>query len=503
MTKGLPDGWIQIELGKVCKIASGGTPKTDIERYWGNEIPWITPADMAKDRSQTLFDGRRGLSREGYESCSAQLLPKGSVIFSSRAPIGYVAIAGNDLATNQGCKSAFPSSAVDAKYLYWYLVFATPEIEERASGTTFKEISGKKFAETKLVLPPLAEQRRIVVALEDHLSRLDAATNYFEAGVRKTKTLSQSVANRAVSGKLVDFPSPGTEKDLHLEALAHRALVAPKRRLRPAVMAAQFPTTVPTHWNVVALDELATLIEYGTSTKTRAQEKSDDVPVLRMGNIQDGGLDLSSLKYLPADHMDVTKLALTDGDLLFNRTNSAELVGKTAIYRAKLGPMTFASYLIRCQFAPGVIPEWVSMVINSTYGRQYIAAVSSQQVGQANVSGSKLAAMPIPLPSTEEQEYILAASDDFKSKASHFASILAMSRSKSTTMRRSLLIAAFSGKLVPQNPEDEPASVLLERIKAEQLAAKKQPKVRRAPGTRFALKQTNHVPSGPQEELPL
>jgi type I restriction enzyme S subunit len=215
-----------------------------------------------------------------------------------------------------------------------------------------------------------------------------------------------------------------------------------------------------------------------------------------MGNIQDGGLDFSSLKYLPASHKDVDKLTLADGDLLFNRTNSAELVGKTAVYRAKLGPMTFASYLIRCQFAPGVIPEWVSLVINSAYGRQYISAVSSQQVGQANVNGSKLAAMPIPLPSTEEQESILAAAGEYKSKASHFSSILAMSRSKSMTMRRSLLTAAFSGKLVPQDPEDEPASVLLERIDAEQLVAKKQRKVRRAPNTRFTPKQSNNAPSG-------
>src|SRR3954453_5230480 len=103
-----PSGWQEAALGDVCKIVAGATPKTGVPDYWGGDIRWITPNDLSKDRSQTLAGGERNLSLAGYESCSARLFPQGSVIVSSRAPIGYVAIAAAEMCTNQGCKTAVP-----------------------------------------------------------------------------------------------------------------------------------------------------------------------------------------------------------------------------------------------------------------------------------------------------------------------------------------------------------------------------------------------------------
>ena len=202
---------------------------------------------------------------------------------------------------------------------------------------------------------------------------------------------------------------------------------------------------------------------YGTSTK--ANGDASGVPVLRMGNIQHGRLDFSDLKYLPAEHPDVAKLVLEPGDLLFNRTNSAELVGKSAVFTGG-ERMTFASYLIRVRLNERCDPHWAALVINGPPGRNYIASVRTQQVGQANVNGSKLAAMPIPLPPLEEQRRIVAEIEERLGAIDALRAAIERAQRRSAALRRAVLERAFRGELVPQDPSDEPASILLERIAA-------------------------------------
>lgn len=171
----IPEKWRWVRLRDIGAILSGATPKTNVAEYWSPAIvPWVTPADLGKNKKKTISCGERSISKKGYLSCSAVLLPKGSVIYSSRAPIGHIAITENELATNQGCKSIAPNfQLVLSEYAYYSLIALTPDIQSRASGTTFLEISSKKFGETVLPLPPLAEQRRIVAKLNKLLSSLD------------------------------------------------------------------------------------------------------------------------------------------------------------------------------------------------------------------------------------------------------------------------------------------------------------------------------------------
>ena len=168
----IPEKWKWVTLRDVGRIVSGGTPKTSIAEYWqGGKIPWITPADLGKNRgNQFISHGEKYITQKGLDNSSAQKMPRGSVIFSSRAPIGYVAIAENALCTNQGCKSVVNSDKYAiSEWIYYSLICRTPDIQSRASGTTFREISGGKFGETWIPLPPLAEQRRIVARLEELL----------------------------------------------------------------------------------------------------------------------------------------------------------------------------------------------------------------------------------------------------------------------------------------------------------------------------------------------
>lgn len=172
----LPDGWLWTRLGNLGEIVGGGTPRTNIAEYWADTgIPWLTPADLYGLTEKLIGKGRRFITRAGLENSSARLLPVGSVLFSSRAPIGYVAIAENELATNQGFKSCVPYIMGMNHYLYYFLKSEGKRIDEGASGTTFKEVSGKEVMRIPIPLPPLAEQHRIVARVDELFALADAA----------------------------------------------------------------------------------------------------------------------------------------------------------------------------------------------------------------------------------------------------------------------------------------------------------------------------------------
>lgn len=165
--------------------------------------------------------------------------------------------------------------------------------------------------------------------------------------------------------------------------------------------------SLPTGWKFVTLEEVATEFRYGTSAKTSVENQG--VPVLRMGNLTSlGEIKLDSLKYLPEGHPDLAETGLREGDLLFNRTNSFELVGKSAVYSGSPMPCSFASYLIRVRLGPRCFPKFLAFALNSHIGRSWIKEVVSQQVGQANVNGTKLRSFRFPLPPIDEQHHIVA-----------------------------------------------------------------------------------------------
>ena len=153
--------WKKYKLSEIGTVVGGATPSTTVERFYGGDIPWLTPKDLSNFQDRYIEGGERNITREGLDSCSAQLLPANSVLFSSRAPIGYVAIAKNPIATNQGFKSIIPNEKVDSLFLYYILRYNKEKIEAMGSGTTFKEVSGVVMKNIEVALPSLEEQRRI------------------------------------------------------------------------------------------------------------------------------------------------------------------------------------------------------------------------------------------------------------------------------------------------------------------------------------------------------
>jgi type I restriction enzyme, S subunit len=198
---------------------------------------------------------------------------------------------------------------------------------------------------------------------------------------------------------------------------------------------------LPDGWTSATIEQVAWSVEYGSSAKT--SETEGGVPVLRMGNIVEGEIDYSELKYLPTDYEEFPRLLLEPGDLLFNRTNSPELVGKTAVFRGDR-QCSFASYLIRVKTVSGCVPEFVAAYINSAYGRAWVKSVVTQQGGQANVNGTKLQALAIPLPPLAVQRRIVAEVDRRLSIVREVEAEVDANLTRAQALREAVLRRAFA-----------------------------------------------------------
>ncbi|MEI3218861.1 MAG: restriction endonuclease subunit S [Lachnoclostridium sp.] len=234
----------------------------------------------------------------------------------------------------------------------------------------------------------------------------------------------------------------------------------------------EIPFELPEGWAWARIFSITEDLPYGTAKKSM---QTGLVAVLRMGNIQSGEIDYSDLVY-SSDIDDIAKYTLTKNDLLFNRTNSAEWVGKTAIYRGNI-PAMYAGYLIRMRAF--IDSEYLNVVMNSGYAKAYCNSVKTDGVNQSNINAQKLGNFLVPIPSPAEQKRISTNIVDLIPRISmiqrekeHIAELILQTKAK-------ILDLAIHGKLVPQNPDDEPASVLLERIRAEKETLIKQGKIKR------------------------
>jgi type I restriction enzyme S subunit len=166
----MSDGWSQTTIGEIARVVGGGTPRTNVPEYWGGDIPWITPTEVVANPGRAIVKTERTITDEGLAHSGAQMLPEGTVLLTSRATIGAVALAGRPLATNQGFASLVPESSVLARFLMYWCEAHKDEFVARAGGNTFLEVSKGNVASVPILLPPLDDQRRIV----DLVSTLDA-----------------------------------------------------------------------------------------------------------------------------------------------------------------------------------------------------------------------------------------------------------------------------------------------------------------------------------------
>ncbi|MFA7055852.1 MAG: restriction endonuclease subunit S, partial [Acholeplasmataceae bacterium] len=195
--------WIKCKISDLGDVVSGGTPSTKIVDNWDGEISWITPKDLSGFNNRFISTGERKISDKGLANSSAKLMPKGSVLFSSRAPIGYVAIASKELSTNQGFKSIVPNGNNYNIFIYYLLKYITEDIKSIAGGSTFSEISGTAFKNIEIKIPKLNEQK----AIANILSSLDDKIELNNKINRNLEELAQTLYKHW----FVDFEFPNEE----------------------------------------------------------------------------------------------------------------------------------------------------------------------------------------------------------------------------------------------------------------------------------------------------
>lgn len=466
----LPVGWVSAPLKDLGVWVGGGTPSKANPAFWVNgSIPWVSPKDM---KVNVLNDAEDHITDDALRASAANLIARGSVLVVTRSGILRhslpIAVTRTPVSVNQDLKALTPHSGLSAHFIAWALRWQAGTILRDCSkgGTTVQSVETSRLLRFEIPVAPSSEQDRIVAAIEEQFSRLDVGVAALATVRQNLKRMRAAVVEAAVAGRLVPQVEDATVSTALVEQLRREAEEAGGRKGKP--VETDQTVSCPASWRLVSLRDLAESITYGTSAKTR--EDVHGVPVLRMVNLGWGTISYETLKYLPSDQLD-TRLTLTPGDLLFNRTNSAELVGKTAVFKGYSEEVAFASYLIRVRPLPSANLEWAALVMNSSIGRRYVASVRTQQVGQANVNGTKLAAAPIPLPSAEEQDRILKESARLFSQIDALDRALERIAARGIHLRASILARAFSGKLVGHDPADEPARVLLERIAAERASS--------------------------------
>jgi type I restriction enzyme S subunit len=185
--------WKIKRLGDVCDVVGGGTPKTGVPAFWGGDIVWVTPKDLGRLNSFEIFESEKMISDQGLKKSSAKILPRGSVVLSSRAPIGHLAITGVPLATNQGCRSfVCKEDEVYNKFLYYFLLGSKEYLNSLGEGSTFKEVSGSKLKEIEISLPSLHEQKRVVKVLDEVFEGIGKAKEIAEKNLRNSRELFDS-----------------------------------------------------------------------------------------------------------------------------------------------------------------------------------------------------------------------------------------------------------------------------------------------------------------------
>lgn len=473
----LPSTWIDVAIGEIAEVISGGTPKAnDTENFTapGDGISWLTPADLSGYKAKEIAHGARDLTVLGYQSCSAKLMPKGSLLFSSRAPIGYVAIAANEISTNQGFKSFVFTDEIDPNYAFYYLKSIRQLADSLGTGTTFKELSGAAAKTLPFRLAPTTEQTRIAAKLDELLTQVDALKARIDGIPALLKRFRQSVLSAAVSGRLTE--EWREQKDFcNAPVLNSKAKSLGIDELASAEELLGEP--LPCFWSKYALDQLVDAergIPYGIVQTGSAVENG--IPTVRCGDVKKLYIDTSNLKPVSSEiERDYKRTRLKGGEVLLAIRGS---VGNAGVTPKALHGCNISREVAMIPTLPSVLPFYLACLLQSPFGQRLLVG-KVRGVAQKGINLADVRRLPVALPPYEEQTEIVRRVEQLFAFADQLEARVKASQARIDRLTQSILAKAFRGELVPQDPNDEPASVLLERIKAQRAAA---PKAKRGRG---------------------
>lgn len=441
---GLPEGWTTVSIGDLGYWRGGGTPSKSRPEYWTDgTVPWVSAKDMKRDNIAEVEDY---ITENAINESSTQLIDAQSVLVVTRSGILRhslpVAVNVVPVAINQDLKALTPFAGFEPDFILRQLQADAQIIlaDCMKTGTTVESIHFERFKARDFRIAPLLEQRRIVAKADGLTARTSRASEELNRIPTLIARYKQRLLTLAFSGEL----TANWRKERNLNAAT-----------------------------IKKIDDLAESLRYGTSQKCYSEPQG--VAVLRIPNVSLGKVKLDDLKYAELPSKELEKLLLRVGDLLIVRSNgSADLVGRPAIVDEQAEGMAYAGYLIRIRpRVDVVVPKFLALMLEAPMTRGIFQASARSTNGIHNVNAKELAALPIPVFELEEQTEIVDRIESAFGWLDRMAADHAAAARLLPKLDTAILTKAFRGQLVPQDPDDEPATALIKRIRSAQAETQK------------------------------
>ncbi|MGW0956055.1 restriction endonuclease subunit S [Streptomyces sp. NPDC002545] len=478
VSEGLPAGWARATLGELGEWLGGGTPSKKRPEFWTDgTIPWLSPKDMGPD---VLVATQDLIHESALDESPVKLVPAGSValvvrsgILERKVPVTYVPF---DVTLNQDMKAVVPHHGIDGRWLAWAIRDREQYILEdcRKRGTTVASLEVPWLMNTEILVPPHEEQLRIVAEVEQQIARIEVGEAASSAALLKAAALAEQVTALGSRGCLEEvelFPVPLPKADIDDGSIPD----------------------LPTGWKWSRLGEIASVVGGITKdSKRQSDPEYVEVPYLRVANVQRGQLVLDKVTTIRVPPEKAETLRLERGDVLLNEGGDRDKLGRGWVWYGQIENCIHQNHVFRARvMGEEIHPKLLAWHANG-FGKAWCDRNGTQSVNLASISLRKIKLLPVPIPPREIQEELVKTIELHLENVAVARTMAESALAHAQDLRASLLRAAFTGALVPQDPADEPASALLDRIRAEQRI--KVPRQR-------AARKPRPAPPG-QEELP-
>jgi type I restriction enzyme, S subunit len=456
------DSWERVELGKVCKILNGFPFKSALFNS-SEGFPVIRIRDIARSSTETFYNG---------DFPPEYVVTKGDLLIGMDGNFRCCEWLGRDAGLNQRvCKIIPDEKILHRQFLFYGLNGYLKAIEDVTSSVTVGHLSSRDVQRIPFPLPPLAEQQRIVEKLEAMLGKLDASQQRLVKMPTLLKRFRQSVLAAACSGRLTaDWreENSGSESAQSLtEQINEVRKKSPKAQKVEFTPEDEWPDDpIPATWTWVRFGSVIGELRNGVPLRPNIEPPG--IPILRISAARPGAINLDDFRFMPDGEQFVPQFTLRDNDLIFTRYNGTiEFLGTCGMVRG-LGKKTllYPDKLMRVRFDhDSILPAYAEVFFQAPHVHERVVAKSKSSAGQNGISGSDIKGQPFALPPLAEQQEIVRRVEGLFALADQLEVRLAEVRGQVAKLTPSLLARAFAGQLVPQNPTDEPAEKLLERIR--------------------------------------
>jgi len=458
----LPKGWIWTKLGEIFETTSGGTPSRKKLHYFGGSIPWLKSGELNND---IILTTEETITEEGLNNSSAKIIPKGTLLIALYgATAGKLGILGIDAAINQAICAIFNEYHLNLKYFYWYLSSYRNKLLNIRIGGAQPNLTQNMVKNVRIPLPPLSEQHRIVAKIEELFTRLDAGIEALKKVKAQLKRYRQAVLKYAFEGKLTEEWREKHKDELEPASLLlekikeeRKKKLGKKYKELPPVDTEGLPE-LPEGWVWDRLGNICDTTSGGTPSRKIKKYFEGNIPWLKSGELNDGSI------YSSEEFITEEAIKNSSAKIIPKETLLIALYGATA---GKLGILKFDAAINQAICA--VFPYQLMRDFLFFYLIHYRNKLLRKRVGgaQPNLTQGIVNDIPIPIFSRREQNQIVSEIERRFSIIDKMEKTVEQGLKQAERLRQSILKRAFEGKLVPQNPDDEPASVLLERIKEE------------------------------------